>query len=647
MSNNTDNTTSFQLLLQIAQEQKQQQSNVDNDEKQQLQQNYITIFKSFNNQFNTIFDIVSHDNSIEQQNVQYIVSYLINQLYDNNSLFNTSIELHISVIEFIKIIIRTRYTLTELYSVEFIQHLVNNTHNNNVSNKDATNQLLYNKLSLESNKLLLNLFVTNHQQLLSLFQHNINTLVKPFINCYTIYCSNDTQHMNSNTESLYICTRILFYLTLNNDLCNIIANEYNIYSNLLDLSIQYTSPLPDNDTGHTCQYDNNDNIDDDNVDENQWTVLYGLSKKAIQNRQLIDQICKVYINLLTNINTTDSKQYYDNISIEQRKLFIEHIRNILAYNTTLPNYIQSLISSSNITDVNSITDENDKLAINNSANNQQTNNNQHIDNSISNTQSNDTQQQQQHSTTVSTHGASSWSSPELCKITDPYTRQLFEQLQIDESTHTSSQPSYRNIQVHICYIIMYTSNDICNILFDSNNKQSIYAIQCIINLFYQNLLWCEFHKNELHQRILPLSSSLHNIAKHSVYARKHIKINIFKQHAFKHTNTTTSTQSVRNTQQQQRMIPDGAFNERDVDTNQYTLRSLVSKYVTHLDVEIKSSISELLYILCDSNTEEYIRLLGFGRAIGLLSAKGLPGFNVSYQTTQHNIDELLQQGKKL
>jgi hypothetical protein len=47
-----------------------------------------------------------------------------------------------------------------------------------------------------------------------------------------------------------------------------------------------------------------------------------------------------------------------------------------------------------------------------------------------------------------------------------------------------------------------------------------------------------------------------------------------------------------------------------------------------------------------STASEYIRLLGFGHAVGLLAEKGLPGFGALTQRAV-NIDDVMKSGKKL
>lgn len=41
---------------------------------------------------------------------------------------------------------------------------------------------------------------------------------------------------------------------------------------------------------------------------------------------------------------------------------------------------------------------------------------------------------------------------------------------------------------------------------------------------------------------------------------------------------------------------------------------------------VRRLVGELLFSVCENDSSEYIRLCGFGSAVGLLADKGLPGF---------------------
>jgi hypothetical protein len=57
-----------------------------------------------------------------------------------------------------------------------------------------------------------------------------------------------------------------------------------------------------------------------------------------------------------------------------------------------------------------------------------------------------------------------------------------------------------------------------------------------------------------------------------------------------------------------------------------TLREVLLRHMTSFSANLKRVVEELLWALCKENAREYIRLTGFGNAVGLLASKGLPGF---------------------
>jgi hypothetical protein len=57
-----------------------------------------------------------------------------------------------------------------------------------------------------------------------------------------------------------------------------------------------------------------------------------------------------------------------------------------------------------------------------------------------------------------------------------------------------------------------------------------------------------------------------------------------------------------------------------------SLRRQLFKLVLSVNASVKHHVSDYLWELCDASSHEYIRLTGFGNAIGLLAERGLPGF---------------------
>jgi hypothetical protein len=96
------------------------------------------------------------------------------------------------------------------------------------------------------------------------------------------------------------------------------------------------------------------------------------------------------------------------------------------------------------------------------------------------------------------------------------------------------------------------------------------------------------------------------------------------------------------------MMPAGALSEKVVDPDPLCLRSLLLGLVITLHFGLKQSVSDFLYAVVGDDSSEYIRLLGFGNAVGLLAEKGLPGFAGMLKSQKAvNIDEVMRSGRKL
>jgi hypothetical protein len=96
------------------------------------------------------------------------------------------------------------------------------------------------------------------------------------------------------------------------------------------------------------------------------------------------------------------------------------------------------------------------------------------------------------------------------------------------------------------------------------------------------------------------------------------------------------------------MMPAGALSEKVVDPDPLCLRSLLLAQVITLHFGLKQSVSDFLYAVVGDDSSEYIRLLGFGNAVGLLAEKGLPGFAGMLKSQKAvNIDEVMRSGRKL
>lgn len=138
--------------------------------------------------------------------------------------------------------------------------------------------------------------------------------------------------------------------------------------------------------------------------------------------------------------------------------------------------------------------------------------------------------------------------------------------------------------------------------------------------------------------------TLKGVVKHSPDARLYLKKRIFGNLAIGGTKVDGVDEFMANQKSADSlaMEPEGP----NINLEPRSLRTLLLKTVLTLRVTLKSSVSEFLYNLCEKDTHEYIRLCGFGCAVGLLADKGLPGFAGLAQQAV-DMDKLMKSGKKL
>jgi len=95
------------------------------------------------------------------------------------------------------------------------------------------------------------------------------------------------------------------------------------------------------------------------------------------------------------------------------------------------------------------------------------------------------------------------------------------------------------------------------------------------------------------------------------------------------------------------MLAEGAKNEKELDPSRtQPLRTFLLQSVTSFQMNLKTTVSEFLWQLCQEDSHTYIRLAGFGNAVGLLADKGLPGFS-HLKDNAIDMDALLKSGNKL
>lgn len=133
--------------------------------------------------------------------------------------------------------------------------------------------------------------------------------------------------------------------------------------------------------------------------------------------------------------------------------------------------------------------------------------------------------------------------------------------------------------------------------------------------------------------LTPILSALVRLCKGSPEASKYIKWYIFHDLAEEPKNKKKSDLNMSPQGQQGKQVDDG------------TLRYNLTQHMTSFDMTFKSVVSEFLWQLCNKKKYELIRLTGFGNAVGLLAAKGLPGFT-GLTDRAINLDDLVEARKK-
>lgn len=508
------------------------------------------------------------------EQLQTVVDFTTKLLATSSSI--TSEDTQSDCILLLKLLTRTRIHFPQLYTITFLQYLVNNIQcivdQSNLTDSERESS---SRLSLECSKLLLNLLVLQHATVLTAIQPGSTSQLELQVYETLLHLTNalaptTTSHPTDAAtadEQIYILLRIVFYLVLDTRIAKEMivrsgAEQSGLYVTAVKLIVHYT-PLPADADGNIAQ---------------QPTA----SHFSVQYRQTLSTVFKLLLN-----TTSDDSAYLSTIDQLDEELavqFTQRVRYILAAGTSLPRYVQRLLR--------------EQMA--------------------------DAEQDS------ATPLALSTSQP---APTDSYTQQLIDDLQAEQATNSPAQPSLRQVKIDLTTLLVYAAPLLAGAI-----EQNAVSVQGIVNLLHQNLVAAVVEARQAQTLIVPIAAALHAVAKCSTVIRRHIKICVFRQYAY----TSASTSSASN----QQMVADGALSEREVDADSYTLRSLLTRQLTSLHTSIKTPISELLWLLCDEDSSEYIRLCGFGNAVGWLHAKQLPGF-VNVQQRAHDVDELLQQGKKL
>lgn len=145
--------------------------------------------------------------------------------------------------------------------------------------------------------------------------------------------------------------------------------------------------------------------------------------------------------------------------------------------------------------------------------------------------------------------------------------------------------------------------------------------------------------------LTPMMMALTGVIKESPPAREYVKRWIFGDLA--HPLSNADKKLIKESKmgpKDEKMEPEGPSTKCKAE--KYTLRTILISYILTFKFNLKALVSEFLWNVAGEEASEYIRLVGFGCAIGLLADKGLPGFT-GLTEKAYNVDDLLASGKKL
>jgi len=128
--------------------------------------------------------------------------------------------------------------------------------------------------------------------------------------------------------------------------------------------------------------------------------------------------------------------------------------------------------------------------------------------------------------------------------------------------------------------------------------------------------------------------SMLGVVKSSKQARRYVKFAVFGKWAEEKDKDKANT-----------MMPDGAVSERQVDADHWSLKSMLLPHMTSSNYNLKQIVTEFLWELCGTDSNEFTRLVGFGNAAGLLAERGFPGFGPLKQNAI-DLDQLVSRKHK-
>lgn len=139
-------------------------------------------------------------------------------------------------------------------------------------------------------------------------------------------------------------------------------------------------------------------------------------------------------------------------------------------------------------------------------------------------------------------------------------------------------------------------------------------------------------KSQLEDSLSPTLQVLHRVCKNNDQAREYVKRYLFGFFANDGNSGLNDPSNIRPENQQ-------------VESDPTLTKNVLLACLTTFQYTLKQAASEFLWLLAKEDTAEYIRLTGFGNAVGLLADKGLPGFQ--HLASQAIDISTLMGGKKL
>lgn len=173
------------------------------------------------------------------------------------------------------------------------------------------------------------------------------------------------------------------------------------------------------------------------------------------------------------------------------------------------------------------------------------------------------------------------------------------------------------------------------------------AFHGLIQVLHRSLILAGKNRKDGELLLAPILSTLSTLIQSSSVLRRHAKRCLFLDLSDPPSSGADGSAYKKVDASNYAMTPAGAVSEKIVDPDSLSLKSLILQWIITLNFSLKQNVSEFLYRVCDEDTSEYIRLLGFGNAIGLLAEKGLPGFANMLQSKPIDMDAVLKSGKKL